>query len=140
MPTRFIALRNVNEATNGKDHKIVHALIKGCLADIGENLMKYCRANRPSRAQLMGCFSAIIEEQACDNTRNRMTSNVGIVNMLCANLERVHNLQYATHMTLGSLYRHVYYVNRWFRDRCMSSEFQLVQENDLIITLNYDCL
>jgi hypothetical protein len=138
MPTRFIALRGVNEATSGKDHKIAHALIKACLADIGENLMKHRRANNPTRSQIMGCMTTVLDEQALDNTKNKLTSNVCMVNMLCANLKRVHGLQYATHLTLGALYRHVRRANRWFRDRRLSSEFQLVQESDLAIILNYE--
>jgi hypothetical protein len=137
MPTRFLALRGVTEATNGKDHKIAHALIKACLADVGENLMKHLRANSPTRSQIMGCITTVLDEQALDNTKNKMTSNVCMNNMLCANLKRVHNLQYATHLTLGALYRHVCRANRWFRDRLLSSEFQLVQESDLAIILNY---
>jgi hypothetical protein len=138
MPTRFLALRGVTEATNGKDHKIAHALIKACLADIGENLMKHRRANNPTRSQIMGCMTTVLDEQALDNTKNKLTSNVCMVNMLCANLKRVHGLQYATHLTLGALYRHVRRANRWFRDRRLSSEFQLVQESDLAIILNYE--
>ena len=138
MPTRFIALKGVNEATSGKDHKIAHALIKACLADIGENLMKHRRANSPSRSQIMGCFTAVLDEQALDNTRNKLTSNVFMVNMLCANLKRVHGLQHATHLTLGALYLHVRRANRWFRDRRLSSEFQLIHESDLAIILNYE--
>jgi hypothetical protein len=138
MPTRFIALKGVTEATNGKDHKIAHAMIKACLADIGENLMKHLRANSPARSQIMGFMTTVLEEQAVDNTRNKLTSNVCMVNMLCANLKRVHGLQYATHLTLGALYKHVRRANRWFRDRRLSSEFQLVQESDLASILNYE--
>ena len=119
------------QATSGKDHKIAHALIKACLADIGENLMKYRRANAPTRSRIMGCISTILDEQALDNTRNKLTSNIFMVNMLCANLKRVHP-------TLGALYLHVCRANRWFRDRCLSSEFQLVHEQDLAIILEQE--
>jgi len=138
MPTRFLALRGVQEATNGKEHPIVHALIKACLADIGENLMKYHRSNFPTRAQLLGCLTAILDEQALDNVANKLTSNVCLVNLLCANLKRVYGLRYATHLTLGAMYKHVRCANRWFRDRRLASEFQLVQEQDLAILLNYE--
>ena len=138
MPARFIALRGVNEATNGLDHKIVHALIKECLAAIGENLMKFQRATGASRARLVGCISAILDEQAEDNANNPLTSNVFIANLLCANLKRVHGLQHATHLTLGALYTHVRRANRWFADRLLSPEFQLVQANDLAVVLGYE--
>lgn len=138
LPTRFIALRGVNEATSGQEHKIAHALIKACLADIGENLMKHRRAHNPTRSQLMGCMTAILDEQALDNTRNKLTSNVCLVNMIFVNLKRIYGLRYATHITLGAVYRHVHRANRWFRDRRMSSEFQMVQESDLAIILSYE--
>lgn len=138
MPARFIALRGVNEATNGLDNKIVHALIKECLAAIGENLMKYKRAHAASRSRLLGCISAIIDDQAEDNAKNPLTSNVFLVNLLCANIKRVHGLQHATHLTLGALYTHVRRVNRWFTDHLMCAEFQLVQADDLAVLLGYD--
>ena len=67
--------------------------------------------------------------------RQQLTSNIFMVNMLCANLKRVHGLQHATHLTLGALYLHVSRANRWFRDRRLASEFQLVHEQDLAIIL-----
>jgi hypothetical protein len=138
MPARFIALRGVNEATNGREHKIAHALVKDCLAAMGENLMKFQRANGVPRARLVGCITAILDEQAMDNPKNPLTSNVFLVNLLCANLKRVHGLKHATHLTLGALYGHVRRANRWFEDRRSSAEFQLVQESDLAVLLGYE--
>jgi hypothetical protein len=77
-------------------------------------------------------------EQAEDNANNPLTSNVFIANLLCANLKRVHGLQHATHLTLGALYTHVRRANRWFADRLLSPEFQLVQANDLAVVLGYE--
>lgn len=137
MPARFLAMQGVNEATNGLEHKIAHALIKETLAAIAENIMKFQRAIGVSRACLVGCITTIIGEQALDNPRNHLTSNVFIVNLLCANIKRIHRLRHATHITLGSLYNYVRRANRWFRDRHMSAEFQLVQANDLANVLGY---
>ena len=83
-------------------------------------------------------ISAIIDEQAEDNANNPLTSNVFIVNLLCANIKRVHGLQHATHLTLGALYTHVRRVNRWFTEHLMCAEFQLVQADDLAVLLGYD--
>ena len=57
MPTRFIALRGANEATNGLDHRIAHTLIKECLPAIGEDLMKFQRVSGAPRAHLVGAVN-----------------------------------------------------------------------------------
>ena len=137
MPTRFIAMKGVNAATDGLGHKVAHSLIKSTLASFGENIMKYKWAYGMTRAQLLECISAIIDEQALDNPKNRLASNVSITNALCANIKRIHRLQYATHLTLGTLYRYVRRTNRWFEDHRMSAEYQLVQASDLANVLGY---
>jgi hypothetical protein len=112
-------------------------LIKETLAAIGENIMTYKRANGMSRDRVLGCISTILDEQAQDNPRNRLTSNVFIVNLLCANIKRMYGLRHATHVTLGTIYQHVRRANSWFEDHLLNAEFQLVQATDLAIVLGY---
>jgi len=138
MPARFIALKGVNEATNGKDHKIVHALVKETLGAIGENLMKYKRCMGLSKTQLMEAIATIMNDYAQDQRSNPMSSNVFITNMLCGNIKRVLELEYATYMSLGQLYGFVRRSNRFFEQSKMSPEFQLVQQGDLEKLLGYE--
>jgi hypothetical protein len=138
MPARFLALTKVRESTNGKNHKIAHALIKATLACMGENLMKYVRAQGPGRSKLLGAVAAILNEVARDNPNNRLCSNVFITNFICGNIKRILLLKHATYMTLGQLYGYVQRFNAWFLQEKMSSEFQLVQQHDLERVLGYE--
>jgi hypothetical protein len=138
MPARFLALRNINESTNGKKDKIAHALIKDTLACMGENLMKYVTTQRPSRPILLGAVAAILNEVPKDDSRNRMNSNVFITNFLCGNIKRILNLKHATYMTVGQLYWYVYRFNKWAFERQMNQDFRLVQQEDLERVLGYE--
>ena len=131
MPHRFVALREVNEYTNGKDDKIVHALIKFTIEAIGENLNRYSRTNGSPRAVILGAITRMIEQQCQDNPKNLLASNVSITNHIFGNIKRVHHLKYGTHCDLGQLYRIVRQANQWFHERGLNEEFQLAQQKDL---------
>jgi len=138
MGARFIALKQVNEATNGLEHKVGHALIKDTLSCVGENLMKLHRIQELPRGKLLRIVTYILDDQCMDDQNNPLSSNVFLTNFLCGNIKRVLRLKHATHMTLGQLYHYVARYNEWFKKNKMSDEFQLIQQHDLRQLLEYE--
>ena len=71
MPQRFVALTNVNDQTNGRNHKIVHHLIKDTIEAMAENLMKYKLQRSMERSELVGAIKSIIGQTAIDDPKNQ---------------------------------------------------------------------
>lgn len=133
MPERFLALlhHGVTVATNGRDNKVVHALIKRTVEAIGENLAKYRRVMSAGKGMLIqACCLIISAKLACD-TKNKLNNNVSITNFICGNFKRIHQLKYAHHMSLLQIYELVVRSNNFFRLMQMPMEYQMIAQLDL---------
>jgi hypothetical protein len=140
MPSRFVALKRLSPASNGRDDPLVHALVKDTLAAIGENLNRFRKASAPTRAVLLEAVTAVVGQQ-CDDHPDRhgqplvLSSNVCLTNFLCRTIKQILGLKHATYCTAGQLYGYACRANEWFASRGLSGEYQLVQEADLATAL-----
>jgi len=137
MPTRYIALRGVTETSSGATYKAIRELNKAVFYAIGENLARYVNDHGTSRRRLLRILERILDEDIQDNGTKTIRSNIAIFTLLCANIKRVHELPYATHVTLRDMYKYCQDYNAWVVRKELSERYRLIQQADLACLLGY---
>uniref|UniRef100_A0A6C0BP40 Uncharacterized protein n=1 Tax=viral metagenome TaxID=1070528 RepID=A0A6C0BP40_9ZZZZ len=131
MPTRYLALRNANAASNGGDNKLIKQLNKDTFYAMGENLSQYVRIHGMSRRQLLRVIGRIIDDEPEDIPGCTIKNNIGIFGLICGNVKRVLGLPYATHASLGHVYQYCADYNHWVKRRELPERYRLIQQFDL---------
>jgi hypothetical protein len=131
-PSRFIALRNVNSHTNGRDNYMVHGLIKQVWADIGNILNIINRSDEiiTDRKFFLRAISHTVGKR-CSNIKGlSLSNNIGFTNLLCYAIKNGFGVENSTHLELAQVYCIVCRFNSWL-NRHGQEQYGLIQESDL---------